>query len=254
MLDMSYLLSTVSPPRWAKTFENWQLKIFCSNRQRNCASAHPKGNSETRQTKVHMSETATDKKTGFLSTRQAAASLGVALSTVQTWVETGALPAWKTAGGHRRIPSDAVEAIRLRQHAILGAASIPDLFKVLVVEDDPVVREIYRRQFADWRLPVQVFMAEDGFEGLILVGRHAPDLIVTDLAMPKMDGFALIHRLKSCSAVMLGTIVIVVTALSPTEIQAHGGLPAGIPVYPKPIPFAALRLLVEHMARRITTT
>ena len=36
---------------------------------------------------------------GFVSTREAAARLGVALSTVQAWVETGILPAWKTAGG-----------------------------------------------------------------------------------------------------------------------------------------------------------
>ncbi len=46
------------------------------------------------------------------------------------------------------------------------------------------------------------------------------------------------------------SIIIVVTALGPDDIEAEGGLPAGIPVYPKPIPFAALRVLVEHMARR----
>ena len=186
----------------------------------------------------------------FLSTRQAAARLGVALSTVQTWVETGVLPAWKTAGGHRRIPADAIESIRLRQQAVLGASPAPELFKVLVVEDDPVLREIYRRNFADWGLPIQLFAAEDGFDGLMLIGRHAPDLIITDLAMPEMDGFAMIRRLKIHSAAVRGA-VIVVTALSPEEIAAQGGLPAGIPVYPKPIPFAALRALVEHMARKI---
>ena len=34
-----------------------------------------------------------------LSTREAAEQLGVALRTVQLWVENGVLPAWKTAGG-----------------------------------------------------------------------------------------------------------------------------------------------------------
>ena len=141
---------------------------------------------------------------GFLSTRAAAARLGVALSTVQAWVETGVLPAWKTAGGHRRIPSDAIEAIRLRQQSVLDQAPVPRLFKVLVVEDDPVQRELYRRQFTEWRLPIQLFMAEDGFEGLLLSGRHAPDLIITDLAMPEMDGFRMIRRLKSHSAAVRG--------------------------------------------------
>ena len=44
--------------------------------------------------------------------------------------------------------------------------------------------------------------------------------------------------------------IIVVTGLRPEEIESHGGLPNGIPVYHKPVPFAALRPVVEHMARK----
>lgn len=150
------------------------------------------------------------------------ARLGVALSTVQAWVETGVLPAWKTAGGHRLIPSDAIEAIRFRQQSVLDQAPVPKSFKILVVEDDPVQRELYRRQFKEWRLLVLLFMAGDGFEGLLLFGRHAPDLIITDLAMPEMDGFRMIRRLKSHSAPVRGAIL-VVTALSPAEIAEQGG-------------------------------
>jgi excisionase family DNA binding protein len=187
----------------------------------------------------------------FLSTREAAARLGVALSTVQAWVESGILPAWKTAGGHRRIPLDAIDTVHNRQRAVLATAAPPRAFTVLVVEDDPVQREIYRRQFSAWRLPVEMLMAEDGFEGLLLIGRHAPDLIITDLAMPEMDGFKMIRRLKSQSAAIPGSII-VVTALTPDEIQKEGGLPNGIPVYSKPIPFAALRPVIEHLASKVT--
>lgn len=185
---------------------------------------------------------------GFLSTREAAARLGVALSTVQAWVEAGTLPAWKTAGGHRRIPEEAVTALLERQRSALGAAA-PRQFKVLVVEDEPVQRELYVRQFAAWQLPVQMLMAEDGFEGLLLIGRHSPDLIITDLAMPEMDGFKMIRRLKSRSSTVSGSLI-VVTALTPQEIESHGGLPPGIPVYHKPVPFAALRPVVEHLASK----
>lgn len=185
---------------------------------------------------------------GFLSTREAAARLGVALSTVQAWVEAGTLPAWKTAGGHRRIPEEAVTALLARQRSALGAAA-PRQFKVLVVEDEPVQRELYVRQFAAWQLPVQMLMAEDGFEGLLLIGRHSPDLIITDLAMPEMDGFKMIRRLKSRSSTVSGSLI-VVTALTPQEIESHGGLPPGIPVYHKPVPFAALRPVVEHLASK----
>jgi excisionase family DNA binding protein len=186
----------------------------------------------------------------YFSTREAAAQLGVALSTVQAWVESGVLPAWKTAGGHRRISIDAIEAMRLRQQAALSSTTAPEIIKVLVVEDDPVQRELYRIQFAEWQLPAQLLTAEDGFEGLILIGRHAPDLIISDLSMPEMDGFRMIRRLKTQSVATHATIV-VVTALTTAEIEARGGLPLGIPVYPKPIPFAALRPLVEHLVRKI---
>ncbi len=188
----------------------------------------------------------------FLSTREAAARLGVALSTVQAWVESGVLPAWKTAGGHRRIAIDAIEAIHLKQKAILGAAPIQETIKVLVVEDDPVQLELYRIKFAEWRLPVQLLTAEDGFKGLMLIGRHSPDLIITDLSMPEMDGFKMIRSLKTQSVTSLATII-VVTALTASEIEEQGGLPPDIPVYPKPIPFPVLRPLVEHLVRRVTT-
>jgi excisionase family DNA binding protein len=197
-----------------------------------------------------MSDSKTSQTNEFLSTREAAAHLGVALSTVQAWVEIGMLPAWKTAGGHRRIPADAINAIRLRQRAVLGSTGSPGTFKVLVVEDDPVQREIYCRQFAEWGLPVQLLTAEDGFEGLMLIGRHAPDLVITDLAMPEMDGFKMIRRLKAQSTVVCGGLI-VVTALTADEIAAQGGLPAGIPVYPKPIPFTALRPLIEHLSQKL---
>jgi len=188
----------------------------------------------------------------FISTREAAARLGVALSTIQTWVESGVLPAWKTAGGHRRIPSDAVDAMRLQKQAVLAEASPLELFKILVVEDDPVTQELYRRHFGEWNLPIQLFMAEDGFDGLIAIGRHAPNLIIADLSMPGVDGFKMIRKIKSKPTPIRG-VIIAVTALSAAEIEAKGGLPAGIPVYPKPVPFAVLRPLVEHMARRLVT-
>jgi CheY-like chemotaxis protein len=133
---------------------------------------------------------------------------------------------------------------------VLANAAPPKAFMVLVVEDDPVQREIYRRQFSAWHLPIHILTAEDGFEGLLLIGRHAPDLIITDLAMPEMDGFKMIRRLKSQPAAIRSSII-VVTALTPDEIEHEGGLPNGIPVYPKPIPFVALRPVIEHMAGKL---
>jgi len=46
------------------------------------------------------------------TTAEAARSLGVSLRTVQLWVDSGALQAWKTVGGHRRIPLESLERLR----------------------------------------------------------------------------------------------------------------------------------------------
>lgn len=184
------------------------------------------------------------RKQDFISTREAAKRLGVALSTVQAWVESGVLPAWKTAGGHRRIPAEAIAAFNGRQQASLANGLPPQTRKILVVEDDPLMRHLYRQQIAGWRLPIELLMAEDGFAGLILMGRHNPDLLITDLSMPGMDGVKLLHRLVAMDK-EIGKFVIVITALTPEEIAAKGGLPADMPIYPKPVSFSALRALVD---------
>lgn len=60
----------------------------------------------------------------ILTTREAAQLLGVAVSTVQIWMESGALPAWKTPGGHRRVRLSAVRQLQTRQH---GGGVSPEL-------------------------------------------------------------------------------------------------------------------------------
>jgi excisionase family DNA binding protein len=60
----------------------------------------------------------------FLSTRQAAQRLGVSLGTVQNMVENGALEAWKTTGGHRRIPVASVDALLARRRTQITGPTI----------------------------------------------------------------------------------------------------------------------------------
>lgn len=65
--------------------------------------------------------------TEIVTTRQAADMLGVAVSTVQKWVELGKLTSWKTPGGHRRIPLTAIQAVLQQGVAVMPAlASLSD--------------------------------------------------------------------------------------------------------------------------------
>lgn len=184
------------------------------------------------------------------TTRQAAKRLGVSLRTVQLWVESGVLPAWKTAGGHRRIARTAVENLVRERESALDRPAASKNFKILVVEDEASLRKLYRLKFAGWDLPVETLTAANGYEALLIIGDQRPDLLIADLSMPGMDGFRMIRTLKSSSD-HRDIEVVVVTALDASEIEDRGGLPEGVKVFTKPVPFPELESIVRRrLARR----
>jgi excisionase family DNA binding protein len=194
-----------------------------------------------------------------LSTREAAERLGVALRTVQLWVEGGVLPAWKTAGGHRRISRAAVERLIGERSAALsgdsqrgaltplaGSAPASSRMKLMVVEDEPDLLRLFTLVIAGWDLPIDVTPAGNGFEALLRMGQACPDLLVTDLNMPGMDGFKMIASLRGVGSSFDDMDIVVVTGLSAAEIDSRGGLPDGVRVFHKPVPFDEVELLVRE--------
>lgn len=179
-----------------------------------------------------------------MSTREAAERLGVALRTVQLWVESGVLPAWKTAGGHRRIARSAVEKLVAERHGAVGAPA-RERMRVLVVEDEPDLLHLYTLVIEDWELPIDLTTARDGFEGLVRLGEGRPDLLITDLMMPGMDGFRMLQSLQQLEPPFPASDIVAVTALGPAEVAARGGLPTGVRALTKPVPFAALESIVR---------
>lgn len=179
------------------------------------------------------------------STREAAALLGVSLRTAQLWVESGVLRAWKTAGGHRRILKSSVNALlQDRKHALEGTVRAGQ-FKLLIVEDDADLMKLYRLHVEAWGLPIDLIGASNGFEGLIRIGEAKPNLVITDLSMPGMDGFRMIRSLYA-NPDFKNMDIVVVTALGKDEIADRGGLPEGIQVFTKPAPFSTLEQLVRE--------
>ena len=191
----------------------------------------------------------------YCSTKEAAAILGVSHRTVQLWVENGTLQAWRTAGGHRRITVESVNRlVDGRRLAIAGhppvapAAPAPSGRRVLVVDDDPLMLRLYELEMTGWGLELDVIKANNGFEALIRIGEQRPDLLVSDLNMPGMDGFRMIRTLREDSGTA-GMNMIVVSGLDRATIKAMG-LPTDIPVFPKPVPFGELRHAVESSLAR----
>jgi excisionase family DNA binding protein len=177
----------------------------------------------------------------FITTREAARMLGVSIRTVQLWVESGVLSAWKTAGGHRRVARASVEELQSQQRDVIETATGLKLPKILLVESDPVHLELYRMKIANWRLPVAVITAQDGFEALMAVGESKPQLVVTEVELPGMNGIQLVRALRERAA---DVEVIVATGLDDEAIDRAGGLPKDVPVLKKPIQFDMLHNLV----------
>ncbi len=67
--------------------------------------------------------------------------------------------------------------------------------RVLIVEDDAHLRRMFRALLENEGFEVRE--AEDGSQGLALVLSEAPDCIITDTMMPRMDGLAMLRRLAA---------------------------------------------------------
>ena len=177
-----------------------------------------------------------------ISTREAAKLLGTSLRTVQLWVENATLEAWKTPGGHRRVTMRSINRILEERAQSLGLGAARH-YKVLIVEDDQQLLALYAMTFKQWGLPIELTIAENGYDGLIKIGELQPDLLISDLQMPHMNGFEMIRTLRRSATIDMR--IIVITGLDQTQIAAQGGLPEDIPVLTKPIRFAELRQIVK---------
>ncbi|MBL8288802.1 MAG: response regulator [Rubrivivax sp.] len=181
------------------------------------------------------------------STASVARRLGVSIPTVQRWVDQGHLKAWKTVGGHRRIDARSVFAFEAR--ALLGASAsrtdtpLPAGAKavsVLVVDDNPVDRDLLAAVVMEALPGARLALAGTGFEALLLMGHSPPDVLVTDIVMPHMDGLEMLRHLTSGQAVR-PPLIVATSSHGPDELGRLGALPPDVQFVPKPID--AVRLI-----------
>lgn len=71
----------------------------------------------------------------------------------------------------------------------------PAPFRILVVEDEPVIRELVRSMLTEENVVVEC--AETGVEGLKLARTSKFDLILLDVVLPQMDGITVCRLLKA---------------------------------------------------------
>ena len=119
--------------------------------------------------------------------------LGVHHNTIKNWIKSKEVVAFQTVGGHYRVPRR--EVVRLIKNRDLP---VPDELQgpmglVYVVDDDEIIRTAMDDFLSE---DYEVYTFSNGFEALMQIGRLKPDLLVLDIFMPGIDGFAMVRKLR----------------------------------------------------------
>jgi len=181
-----------------------------------------------------------------MSTRDAAEVLKVSIRAVQMWVSQGRLSAWKTPGGHRRIFKSSVDAMCAARMPIEAPG---ETFDILVVDDQPLHSDLIDFYSSLPGTPVNVLSIKNSLESLIRIGEAPPHLLITDVVMPHVDGFAFLAALSK-HAWAPTMKIIVTTSLTKQEMDEMGGLAPMIDYYRKPV---ALPQLLKAVSTHFET-
>jgi type IV pilus assembly protein PilB len=123
----------------------------------------------------------------------------------------------------------------------------PEQPAVVYAEDDPAVREAVCLSLE--ALSCRVIPAADGEEGWEQVQRHLPDLVVTDIEMPGMDGYGLLERIRSDLRTAF-IPVILLTGRNRCEDRMKGFLLGGDDYVEKPFDHRELQARVKRCLER----
>ena len=119
--------------------------------------------------------------------------------------------------------------------------------RILVIDDDAVQRVLLNAVFRKQGL--EVLQAANGQEGIRLAREQMPDLIVSDVNLPEMDGFAILDNLRK--EPITATIPFIIITANPNEADQRRARESGANGYlPKPISIADLQALVNSQMRR----
>lgn len=113
-------------------------------------------------------------------------------------------------------PEDVIEEDKAKKEDVLD--SKPSRNKVLVVDDNASIREMLRDLLKD---TYDVELAEDGLKGLSKAKEIMPDLVLSDVMMPQVDGYELVKRIRDDDQ-LCHLPIILLTAKNSKESKLKG--------------------------------
>ncbi len=118
----------------------------------------------------------------------------------------------------------------------------------LIVDDDPELLSLLRRYLENNGL--ETVLACDGAQALAAAGSAKPDVIITDVDMPRMDGFTLCRRIKESKTVR-STPLIIMSGKKITDADVVSGYSFGADDYViKPFSYPVLLAKIKAVIRR----
>ncbi len=119
---------------------------------------------------------------------------------------------------------------------------------ILVVEDEPDIREALAEELSDEGYQVDV--AVDGHDALDKLCDTFPDLIISDIAMPRMDGLELLQRVRTDYPDLDTVPFLLLTAFGYPEQEFAGRMDGADLLLTKPIDFDELFATVDSQLRQ----
>jgi two-component system, OmpR family, KDP operon response regulator KdpE len=122
--------------------------------------------------------------------------------------------------------------------------------KILIVDDDPDVVEAISLSFGlQWR-EAEIVAAGDGRSALGAVQRESPDVVLLDIALPDMDGFEVLKRIRERAGASDDVPVLMISARG-EEVDKVRGLELGADDYvTKPFGYRELSARIKAVIRR----
>lgn len=174
------------------------------------------------------------------STAEAAKILGVANRTIQLWVESGHLQAWKTVGGHRRILASSLEVfLNNRSQPYLAGNNAKKSASekqrssqlIFVCDSDQNMRALFRKYANDWD-GVQWKFFKCPFEALIGIGEKCPDIFICEMCPPGLDIVHMVKKLRDHPSSLYMKLILI-SDLTENTLEAFN-FPPDLSVLKKP--------------------
>jgi twitching motility two-component system response regulator PilG len=118
--------------------------------------------------------------------------------------------------------------------------------KVLLVDDTRTLLSLIQVYLMGWQM--EFFEAKDGLEGLAKAKAHQPDLVISDVRMPGMDGFELCAALRA-DKVLHATPIVLLTSLNDDTSRKKGKLVGASAFLTKPVSVEELRKTVGGLLK-----